>query len=327
MNSICYSICSMQCLRSCKPHKFGVDSLIRFMAAIALTVISTAVPASASQPARTNVSALVAAPAAVSVPVAGKPDVIVIGGALTEIVYALGAEKRLLATDVTAIFPPEAQQLPKVGYQRSLNAEGVLALKPKLILAAAEAGPASALAQIRNAGVRVESFTAEHTPNQIITNAKRVADALGLSKEGEALTARLSAQLAEMQRVVQTLPGKPRVVFLLAHGNAPQVSGEGTAADAMIGLAGAENAMRGFRGYRPLSAEGMIAAAPDVILMSTQGIEAAGGIDQLLKQPGLILTPAGRSRRVVEMDQLLLLGFGPRLPQAVGSLAQALRVR
>jgi iron complex transport system substrate-binding protein len=320
MNSIYYSICSMQCLRACKPHKFGVDSLIWFMAAIALTVVSTAVPSSASQPARTNVSALVAAPTAVSVPVAGKPDV-------TEIVYALGAEKRLLATDVTAIFPPEAQQLPKVGYQRSLNAEGVLALKPKLILAAAEAGPASALAQIRNAGVRVESFTAEHTPNQIITNAKRVADALGLSKEGEALTARLSAQLAEMQRVVHTLPGKPRVVFLLAHGNAPQVSGEGTAADAMIGLAGAENAMRGFRGYRPLSAEGMIAAAPDVILMSTQGIEAAGGIDQLLKQPGLILTPAGRSRRVVEMDQLLLLGFGPRLPQAVGSLAQALRVR
>jgi iron complex transport system substrate-binding protein len=98
------------------------------------------------------------------------------------------------------------------------------------------------------------------------------------------------------------------------------VSGSGTSSESMIELAGGVNAVTGFTNYKPLTAEGVVAAAPDVILLTSRGLESAGGVDALLKQPGLALTPAGKARRVVAMDDLYLLGFGPRLGQAVKEL-------
>jgi iron complex transport system substrate-binding protein len=254
-------------------------------------------------------------------------DVIVIGGGLTEIVYALGAESRLAAVDTTSMFPPAALALPKVGYQRSLSAEGVLSLKPKLILAAGEAGPPAALAQIRSAGVRIESFAADHTASAVVENTRRVAQLLEMPREGERLAAKLKAAIDQMRDTVSGYSGpRPKVIFLLAHSpTSAQVAGEGTAAHAVIELAGGENAMKGFKGYRPLTAEGVVGAAPDVILISDQGLEAQGGIDGVLKKPGMALTPAGRARRVVSMDALRLLGFTPRLPETVMSLAARMR--
>jgi iron complex transport system substrate-binding protein len=253
-------------------------------------------------------------------------DVVVVGGALAEIVYALGAEKRIAGTDTTAIFPPAARDTPKVGYQRSLSAEGVLSLKPKIVLAASEAGPTAALAQIRQAGVKVELFPAEHTAAQVIENIARVAAALEIPKQGAALQAKMRAELDQMRDTVSSFGGrKPKVLFLLAHGGTPQVSGEGTSAHAMIVLAGGENAFSGFKGYRPLTSEGAVTAAPDVILISEQGLDAQGGIDGLLKRPGLSLTPAGQAKRIVKLDALQLLGFGPRLPQTVVELARLIR--
>lgn len=253
-------------------------------------------------------------------------DVVVVGGALAEIVYALGAENRIAATDTTALYPPAARDTPKVGYQRSLSAEGVLSLKPKLVLAASEAGPPAAIAQIRNAGVRVESFNAEHSAAQVLAYIERIATLLDVPKDGQKLVARMRAELDQMRDQVAAYGAKkPRVLFLLAHGGSPQVTGEGTAAHAMIELAGGENVMKGFSGYRPLTAEAATAAAPDVILITDQGLDAQGGIAGLLTKPGLALTPAGQNKRVVKMDALQLLGFGPRLPATVSSLARLLR--
>ncbi len=253
-------------------------------------------------------------------------DVVVIGGALAEIVYALGAEKRIAGTDTTALYPPAARETPKVGYQRALSAEGVLSLKPKIVIAASEAGPQAALAQIRQAGVSIDLFPAEHTAAQVIENVGRIANILGISKQGEAYQAKMRQELDQMRDYVSGLNGrKPKVLFLLAHGGSPQVSGTGTAAHAMIELAGGENAASGFMGYRPLTSEGAVTAAPDVILISEQGLETQGGVEGLLKRPGLALTPAGQSKRIVKMDALQLMGFGPRLPQTVMTLAKQLR--
>jgi iron complex transport system substrate-binding protein len=254
-------------------------------------------------------------------------DVIVIGGGLTEIVYALGAEHRIAATDTTALYPEAATKLPKVGYQRALSAEGVLALKPSLILAAGEAGPAAALSQIRSAGVRIEQFESAHTTASVIDNVERVARLLSMPQEGERLVGQLKTAVAQMQTTIASYRGaRPKAIFLLAHSAASsQVSGEGTAAHAMIELAGGENAMKGFTGYRPLTAEGIASAAPDVILISNQGLQAQGGIEGLLNKPGIALTPAGRAKRIVSMDALQLLGFTPRLPQTVVALAQSMR--
>jgi iron complex transport system substrate-binding protein len=150
-----------------------------------------------------------------------------------------------------------------------------------------------------------------------------VATNLGVGAEGNELVRRLRDEWSITRAAIHRSGTPPRVLFVLSHAaNNVQVAGEGTAADAMIRLAGGVNALNGFNGYRPLSSEAVIAAAPDFILVTREGIEALGGVDALLARPGLALTPAGQARRVIAPDALYLLGFGPRLPQAVRELAQ-----
>lgn len=252
----------------------------------------------------------------------GPPRVVSVGGAVTEIVYRLGGERYLVAADTTSTFPAATQALPKVGYQRALSAEGILALDPTMLLAAPEAGPPPAIAQLEAAGVTIVRAGGEFTFESLLANVDVVARSLALVPAGRALDEKLRSEWKATRAAVRSSGSPPRVLFVLSHAaNNVQVAGEGTAAAAMIALAGGVNALSGMKGYRPLSAEGALAAAPDVILCTREGLEAVGGVDVLLARPGLALTPAGKARRVLAPDALLLLGFGPRLPQAVRELA------
>lgn len=249
--------------------------------------------------------------------------VVCVGGGLTETVYALGAQAALVAVDSTSLHPVEARQLPSVGYMRSLSAEGVLSLRPSLLLAAAEAGPPQVLQQLRATGLQVELLDEQHRFEGVLARTQRIAALMQRPEQGERLQQQLRQQWATLTAPVQPAP---RVLFVLAHGGgALRVAGEGTAADAMLQLAGARNALAGVQGYKTLTPEGALQAAPDCILCTDQGLQAVGGVEGLLKAPGLALTPAGRERRVLTMEALLLLGFGPRLPLAVQQLRDALR--
>ncbi|MDP5008457.1 MAG: ABC transporter substrate-binding protein [Glaciimonas sp.] len=256
--------------------------------------------------------------------------VAVAGGAITEVVYALNAQSLLIAADTTSTYPAAAQSLAKIGYQRALSAEGVLSLHPDVLLTSAEAGPPAALAQITAAGVRVIKLGAQHNVHTVREKIRGTAVALNLAARGESLLQQFDnewqAALATVQKV--STKNKPlRVMFILSNsGTQAMVSGRDTAADAMIRYAGAVNALGGekdgFKGYKPLTAESAVAAAPDVLLITSEGLAAIGGVDKLLASPGISITPAAKNRKVVaSMDALLLLGFGPRLPQAVSQLA------
>lgn len=257
--------------------------------------------------------------------------VVSVGGALTEIVYALGAGKKLVAVDTTSIYPREALALPKVGYMRALSSEGVLSMKPTLLLATTEAGPPQVMSQLKSAGVRMEVVSADHTFEEIRNKVKVIAAALGMDAEGRKLDESLSrdwhqAQLAAAGVTVNPGARKPKVLFILSHTPSnTMVAGQGTAADAMIRYAGAVNALQGFTGYKPLTAEAAIVAAPDFILVTREGLDAIGGADKLWEKPGLALTPAAKGRRYAAPDALFLLGFGPRMPQAVRELAAKLQ--
>ncbi|MFT7724809.1 MAG: ABC transporter substrate-binding protein [Roseateles sp.] len=254
------------------------------------------------------------------------PRLVSIGGAVTETVYALGAQGQLVGVDTTSLFPADATRLPQVGYARTLSAEGVLALAPQLLLASGEAGPPHVLAQLKQAGVRVEVLDDQHRFDGIVERTRRIGQLCGREREAQQLVARMQQDWAARPR--PPAGSAPRVLFVLAHAAGQlRVAGEGTAADAMLQLAGARNAMAGVQGYKPLTAEAALQAAPDVILCTDQGLAAQGGADGLLKGPGLALTPAGRARRVASMDALLLLGFTPRLPQAVAELTIRLHGR
>jgi len=260
--------------------------------------------------------------------------VVVAGGAITEVVYALDAGAVLIGADTTSTYPAAALALPKMGYQRALSAEGVLSLHPDLLLASADAGPPATLQQIAAAGVRVIRLGERHDVNTVREKISGVASALALAARGKLLLQRFDSEwqtaLAAVQKQRPARP--PRVLFILSNsGTQAMVAGQETAADAMIRYAGAINATsasadgKGFKGYKPLTAESAVASAPDILLIASESLAAIGGVDRLLASPGLSLTPAAKNRRVAAaMDSLLLLGFGPRLPQALTQLSTQL---
>lgn len=258
---------------------------------------------------------------------AAQARVVCVGGALTEIACALDAGHQLVGVDSTSQFPQSVRSLPSVGYARTLAAEGILALAPTLVVATEDAGPPAVLRQLASAGVPVEVLPARHRIEGLLERVRRLGVLLDRRPQAARLEASLRADWDAARRPVLARAGAgPRVLFVLAHtpGQA-MVSGQGTAADAMLQYAGARNAVQGDEGYKPLAPEAVVAAAPDILLATEQGLAASGGVTGLLALPGVARTPAGSERRVLAIEASLLLGFGPRLPQALQLLDGGLR--
>ncbi|MDR3002802.1 MAG: helical backbone metal receptor [Acidovorax sp.] len=246
--------------------------------------------------------------------------IISLGGAVTEAVYALGAEHMLVATDTTSLYPAAAERTPKVGYLRQISAEGVLSLKPDAVICAGEAGPAMVLEQLRAAGVQVDKVAATHDWAEVLAKLRMAGRATGRQAQAEALAQQLQQQWQQVQAEVARAALKPRALFILAHTGTPMVAGTGTAAHALLQMAGAQNVVQQFEGYRQLTAEAMAAVAPQVLVTTTQGLETMGGVQAFWKRPELALTPAHGKRALVAMEANHLMGFGPRLPSAVRQL-------
>jgi iron complex transport system substrate-binding protein len=247
---------------------------------------------------------------------------VVVGGAITEIIYALGAGAKLVGVDTSSTYPEAATRLPQIGYQRLLSAEGVLSLNPGLIVVSAEAGPPAALRQLQATGIPLLTVPVAYTIDGVVAKIRLMAQALDLEYQGEQLVQRLLQDVAAGAARQHTTHAAPRVLCIYARGaGSLHVSGIGTAANAMINLAGGINAVTAYEGYKPLTAEAVVSAAPDVILVPARSLESIGGIDSLLSVPGMALTPAAVQRRIIAMDDLYLLGFGPRTGQAVQELA------
>lgn len=255
------------------------------------------------------------------------PRIVCVGGALTEIMFALGAQSCLVGVDSTSVFPTEAQHIPQVGYARTLSAEGVLALAPTHLVVTEEAGPLSVLRQVSSVGVSVQMMDSGYRFEGLIDRIARVGSLVGREIEADALIASLKHEWTQIfpDLVVNPLltssDERSRVLFLFAHrANRPMASGVDTGAHAMIEYAGAINAMQDFSGYKPLTPESLVAAQPDIVLLTEQGLQKIGDLSSVLKLPGMTQTPAGRQQRIALMDTGLLLGFGPRLPAAVKTL-------
>ncbi|MFN3068376.1 hemin ABC transporter substrate-binding protein [Serratia sp. J2] len=246
--------------------------------------------------------------------------IVSIGGDVTEIAFALGAGDEVVARDSTSLHPAAVQTLPDVGYMRQLNAEGILALKPTLILTTELAEPALVLKQLEDSGVKVVRIPGDTTVQAVPEKISVIADAINRSSQGKQLAERYQQQLA----AVANTPLPVKVLFVMSHGGiTPMAAGQQTAADAIIRAAGLKNAMQGFSRYRPLSQEGVIASAPDLLLVTTDGVRSIGGQENLWLLPGMALTPAGKNRRVLIVDDMALLGFGLETPQAQGLLRKA----
>lgn len=246
--------------------------------------------------------------------------VVSLGGVLTEIVFALDAADRLVGVDDSSTYPTAAAQLPRVGYYRSFSLEGIASLRPDLVLASDQAGPPHAIERLRSLGLRVVVLPSAPTLQALEERIAGVAAALGRDAQGRQLVGRIRAQIAQAAEGA----AQKRVLLVSSHAGRLQGAGRETAADAVIGLAGAKNVLADERGYQALSPESAVALRPDFIVTTTMSVRATGGLDAFLALPGIAVTPAARAKRVVVMDDLLLLGFGPRLPEALRQLQAGL---
>lgn len=245
-----------------------------------------------------------------------------LGGAVTEIVYALGMGDHLVAVDSTSEYPAAAQELPDVGYFRRLSAEGILSLAPDLVLAAEAAGPERALEQIRSAGVRVARVPDVDDVSDIVRKVRFIGEALGRQADAETLAADFTRRLEQVLAPLSSVKNRPRVLFVLsADAGSPVVGGSGTSADKIIRLAGGRNAAGSIEGYKPVGRESLIATAPDWVLTMSHEVESIGGADQLLARPAFAQTPAGKQGRILAMHGTRLIGMGLRTPDTLAELA------
>lgn len=248
---------------------------------------------------------------------------VVAGGALTEIAVALGHARYLAGVDETSLYPPAVvAPLPKIGYLRTLSAEGILSLAPSLLLASDQAGPPAVLAQLRGAGVNVVTVPEIHAAEAVEGKIRTVAAALGDEAGGGRMAAAVRADLAAVDRMVADRKQTPRVLFIMSTSNGRvMAAGRDTAADLMLTRAGGRNVMAGYAGYKPATPEAILAADPDVVLLPQHSLMALGGMTGVASLPALAGTAAVRHKRIHALDMLYMLGLGPRIAHAVRDMA------
>lgn len=246
---------------------------------------------------------------------AGQADTLVIGNDLAEIVERLGATTRLVGRDDSSRYPQVIADLPSVGYLRQLSAEGVLTLKPQRLLISDAARPAIVLQQLQGVGLEVVQIDRGKRVADIPEKIRSVALAMDRQAHSQVL---IDEQLRLLDVLAQQAPLKgPKALFIFSRaGMTPLVMGRGTEAQAALEQAGIDNSAP-FNAYKQVAAEAMVSMAPDFVIISEAGLQALGGEDNLWKLGGLGLTPAGRHRRLVKVDDQALLNLGPRTAQAM----------
>jgi iron complex transport system substrate-binding protein len=251
--------------------------------------------------------------------------IVSIGGAVTEILYALGRSDRLVAVDTTSLFPPEAlKSKPNVGYFRQLSPEGVIGLAPSVILAVEGSGPKEAVAVLQSASIPLVSIPDKFDGDGIVEKIKMIARAVNAEREGECLSRLVTDDLTALASLRAGIKAPARVVFILSFMNGrPMVAGRGTAADGLIRMAGAVNAFDNFEGYKIVNDEAVLTAMPDAVI----GMQRAGldlDASTVFAHAAFRETPAAKQGRFFAMDGLYMLGFGPRTARAARDLSRSL---
>ncbi|PUZ23876.1 iron complex transport system substrate-binding protein [Chitinophaga costaii] len=243
--------------------------------------------------------------------------IVSLNGSISEVLGALGLESQVVGTDITSNYPAAMVSKPKVGHNRNISPEGVLALHPTLVIGLEKQLDPLLVQQLKNAKANVVALPQALSANGIRQMLQQVAAATGTSAKVPVIQQQFDQQL----KALHLAPLHQKVLFIYARGAGTLLAGgAGTPVEQMIVLAGGENAMKDFKEYKPLTAESLVAANPDVLLLFTDGLASIGGAEGLLKVPGVAQTNAGKNKRFITMEGELLTGFTLRLPQALQEL-------
>ncbi len=250
--------------------------------------------------------------------------IITAGSAMTETVCALGDCNKIIASDRTSLYPSEIQKLPSIGYRSSINAEGVISLQPTLFIAEKDYVESTVLTQIKSTGVNVLIIERVYTLEGTIDLIRQIAKVLNKIPAGETLIKKIESELAEAKAIIKKSNMTPRVLCVFNRDKSSlNIAGTHTFSS-ILPYAGAEPAIHGVDGYKPLNTESLMAANPDFLLMFESGVQSLGGVQGVLAIPGVMQTTAGKKKQVIAMEGIKLSNFGPRLGEAVIELTQQL---
>jgi len=253
---------------------------------------------------------------------------IVAGGSLTEIIYFLNEEEKLVAVDITSNYPEKATELPSIGYVRTLSTEGVLSLDPNLILGEEDMGPPLVIDQIKSTGVDLRVIEEDYTLESITGKILCVGEILGVKEKATKLIN------SELQKNIDNLidtklagvnKNKKVMIILGMDGTSPMVAGLQTSGNGFIGMIGASNIMSSFEGWKPVSAESILVQNPDLIIITNRGLNNFGTIEKLAQHPSLAFTNAAQNLNILAIDGMSLLGFGPRTIEVANTVAEKLK--
>ena len=249
--------------------------------------------------------------------------IVIAGGSLTEIVFALGAGDEVVGVDKTSSYPEKVKQLPQIGYWKLLNIEGVLSLKPTLFITLNDVEPDNVIEKVSES--KVDVLALQRVPGTIellYENIGKIASKLNKQKEGELLINRIKTNLADIQTKIATHPQKTKVLSLMSMSGTNSVAGKNTTIDALIAIAGGENLAK-HNSFKSYTAESIIAINPEVIILNKYSIDQLGGLDKINTIPGITETSAFKNNRITIIDDSYLFGIGPRVDEAAKLLFQS----
>jgi len=247
--------------------------------------------------------------------------IITLSAALTETAAALGFANNIIAVDVTSIYPAYINKLPKVSNNRSVSAEALIAFGPELVLAPEGSVSREIQYQLKSAGIRFVGIKQAYSVKGALTFIRQVAAVLQVSPKGEVLAKQTEIKINQAIAGVKIKGKMPKVLFIYARGTGTMmVAGKKSSLAAIIQLAGGVNAVNEFEDFKPYTTEALVKANPDVLLLFNFGYSSLGGLNSILKMPGVAQTSAGKNKKIVQMEPSLLVNFSVRLDQAITEL-------
>jgi iron complex transport system substrate-binding protein len=253
------------------------------------------------------------------------PRVVSVSKQINEFLYEIGAESVLVARDLTSIYPPAIRSLPSVGYHRALSAEGIISMRPTMLLTDGNLGPDAVVEQVKKVGIPVIIMTPGSTVDSAQALMAKLGERFGRTQAADSVIAEWKRAMNEVLADTTRWAGQTKPRVLVMHfgqlNNSYLALKRGSAADRIINWAGGENAVDSVGGMMRLTPELIARAAPDVIIATDVGFDRLGSAQKFAELPGVALTPAAKSGRVYRIDEIEVMYFGPRTPASIRKVA------
>ena len=253
------------------------------------------------------------------------PRVVGVSKQINEFLYEIGAESVLVARDLTSIYPAAIRTFPSVGYHRALSAEGIISMRPTMLLTDGNLGPDAVVEQVRKVGVPVVLMSPGNSVDSAQALMGKLGERFGRKQAADSVIGEwrraMNDALADSARWV----GEPKPRVLVMHfgqlNNSYLALKRGSTADRIIGWAGGVNAVDSVGGMMRLTPELIAKAAPDVVIATDVGFDRVGSSEKFAQLPGVALTPAAKNGRIYRVDETEVMYFGPRTPASIRKVA------